>query len=346
MQLSELVAQPTQPTAVTFAALASPMPEPISVPQQWEISVANAKYHWYDLIAGFPTVPDIRDPIGRYLRRMQFELEAATENHHLFFVVTRPRIRFDTARATQWGFFSLKLTLPLLVGADELKEAITIELSIPFAATVKKPTISLTEDFLTLNWGGMQEVLSVHDVLQNYENGLKIASKVVFVGQTRDPAGRLSKGRLPEVQKLHQQHSEHHDTLLLVTQMQVSASSELGDPAAWPANQSEDAAEAIARVRMDVVEAALMRYFEGAAARRSSEEKTLRAERLRAIAANEKLEYFAIHLELPEAGNYRYLASEHVAKSRQHVLDCALDDGQAIVTRRAPPPATGTRARA
>ena len=346
MQLPELVAQPTQPPAVTFAALATPMPEPVSVPQQWEVSVANAKYHWYDLIAGFPAIPDIRDPIGRYMRRMQFELEAATENHHLFFVVTRPRIRFDTARPTQWGFFSLKLTLPLLVGADELKEAITIELSIPFAATVKKPTISVTENLLTLNWGGMQEVLSVHDVLQNYENGLKIPSKVVYVGQTRDPAGRLSKGRLPEVQKLHHQYSEHHDTLLLVKQMQVSASSELGDPAAWPANQSDDAADAVASMRMDVLEAALIRYFEGAAPRgRNADEKARRQERLRAIAENEKLEYFAIKLDLPEAGNYRYLASEQVASSRQHLLDCVLEDGHAIVTRREPAPGT-LRARA
>lgn len=339
MQLPELVAQSTQPPAVTFAALAAPMPEPVSVPQQWEATVANAKFHWYDLIAGFPSAPDIRDPIGRYMRRMQFDLEAAAEHHHLFFVVTRPRIRFDTTRTTQWGFFSLKLTLPLLVGADELKEAITIELSIPFAATVKKPTVTLTENFLTLNWGGMQEVLSVHDVLQNYENGMKIPSKVHYVGQTRDPDGRLSRGRLPEVQKLHRQLSEHHDTLLLVQQIDISASSELGDPASWPANQSDEAAEAIARSRIDVLQAALIRYFEGNGSRlRSAEEKAERQERLRAIAEHEKLDYLGIHLELPEAGNYRYLASEHVAMSRQHLLDCVLQDGHAVVSRREPAP--------
>lgn len=337
MQLTELVAQSTQPPAVTFAALATPMPEPVSVPQQWEATVANAKFHWYDLIAGFPAVPDIRDPIGRYLRRMQFDLEAATEHHHLFFVVTRPRIRFDTSRSTQWGFFSLKLTLPLLVGADELKEALTIELSIPFAATVKKPTIQLTENFLTLNWGGMQEVLSVHDVLQKYENGLKIPSKVHYVGQTHDPEGRLARGRLPEVQKLHRQLSEHHDTLLLVQQLDIRASSELGDPASWPTNQSDEAAEAIARTRLDVVEAALIRYFEGQGARlRGADEKAARQERLLAIAAQEKLEYLGIHLELPDAGNYRYLASEHATISRQHLLDCVLQDGHAVVSRREP----------
>ncbi len=47
---------------------------------------------------------------------MQFELEALAEKRHLFFAVTRPRVRFDIAGAIQWGFFSLKLTLPLLMG--------------------------------------------------------------------------------------------------------------------------------------------------------------------------------------------------------------------------------------
>jgi len=339
MEVSELAAQTPQPTAVPFAALALHLPEPIPVPQQWEVEIDNAKYHWYDLIAGFPQVPDIRDPVGRYLRRMQFELEAAAANRHIYFVVTRPRIRFDTARQTQWGFFSLKLTLPLLVGADELREAITIELKVPFAATVKKPTVTMTENFITLNWGGMVEALSVHDVLQHYENGLKIPGKVIYVGQTLDPAARLSRGRLTELQKLHQQHSEHQDTLLLVQQMRVTAHSELGDPVTWPAYQSDEAADLLRRDRMDVVEAALIRYFEGAAPRaRHTEDKSERQERLRAIAADERLEQVSITLELPDAGNYRYLMSDQVAAARQHLLDCSLADGEALVTRREPPP--------
>src|SRR5471032_1662362 len=109
MTFPELAAQPLQSTPVPFAALPVDFPEPTSAPQGWKVTVASAKYHWYDLIAGFPQVPDIRDPIGRYLRRMQFDLEGAAEKHLLYYVITRPRVRFDTARAVQWGFFSLKL---------------------------------------------------------------------------------------------------------------------------------------------------------------------------------------------------------------------------------------------
>jgi hypothetical protein len=330
MHLPELAAQTTQPQLV---ALSTAFPPPPSAPQHWAVSVADAKYHWYDLIAGFPQVPDIRDPIGRYQRRMQFDLEAAAAKRMMYFVVTRPRARFDTSRNVQWGFFSLKLTLPLLIGMGELRENLTIELKVPFAATMKKPTVTLSENFLTLNWGGLVEALSIHDVLQNFENGLKIPSKVVYVGQTWDPAARLSKGRLPEVQRLHQQHSEHHDTLILVQQLAVEARSELGDPAQWPGNQSEEAADVLARDRTEAVSAALMHYFEGSNPRRGNEEKCLRNARLREVQANHLLEEISIDLELPDAGNYRYLVSDHAASAQRHLLRCAIVEGEAIVTR-------------
>jgi hypothetical protein len=342
MHLPELAAQPLQPQLV---ALDATIPQPQAAPQQWAVSVADAKYHWYDLIAGFPQVPDIRDPIGRYQRRMQFDLEAAAAKRMVYFVVTRPRVRFDTSRSVQWGFFSLKLTLPLLIGVGELRENLTIELKVPFAATMKKPTVTLSENFVTLNWGGLVEALSIHDVLQGYENGLKIPSKVVYVGQTWDPAARLSKGRLPEVQRLHQQHSEHHDTLILVQQMAVEATSELGDPAQWPQYQSDEAADALAADRTEVIAAALMHYFEGPTPRRNNEEKCLRNARLREVQASQQVEQINVDLQLPEVGNYRYLVSDHAASAKRHLLRCAIVEGEAIVTRLALPAKTAKAAK-
>ncbi len=340
MHLPELAAQSLQPQLV---ALDATFPQPPSVPQNWAVTVADAKYHWYDLIAGFPQVPDIRDPIGRYQRRMQFDLEAAAAKRMVYFVVTRPRVRFDTSRNVQWGFFSLKLTLPLLIGVGELRENLTIELKVPFAATMKKPTVTLSENFLTLNWGGLVEALSIHDVLQNYENGMKIPSKVVYVGQTWDPAARLSKGRLPEVQRLHHQHSEHHDTLILIQHMAVEAQSELGDPAQWPGNQSEEAADALAADRMEAVSAALMHYFEGPTPRRNNEEKSMRNLRLREVQLRHQVEDIEIDVQLPDTGNYRYLVSDHAVSAQRHLLRCAIVEGEAIVTRCALPAKTAKR---
>lgn len=329
MHQPDLVAPtPQPPTVPTLAQIAG------SAPQRWHVRITDGKFHWYDLLAGFPDKPDFREPIGRYLRRMQFDLEAANERPLLYCVVTRPRMRFDPSRATQWGFFSLKLTVPLLAGADATRDSVTVELKVPFGATVKKPSVILTENFLSLNWGGVIEVLSVHDLLLQYVNDRKVASQVIHVGQTLDPEGRLARGQSPAVQRLRQQHSEHSDTLILVLQPEIEASSPDGDPADLPLNQIEETASALARIRMDVLEAALICYFEGPTpAGRYGEEKERRRARLLEVQQAWELEPVEIDLELEDCGSYRYLASEHVAAARRHLFRCKLADGSVSVAK-------------
>lgn len=321
-----------------YGDLIPDIPRRTLAPQSWNVAVADAKYHWYDLIAGFPDVPDIRDPVGRHFRRMQFDLEAAMEKRLIYFVVTRPRVRFDTARHVSWGFFSLKLTVPLLVGADNKHDSITLDLEVPFSATLKKPAITVTDRYITLNWGGFVEALSVHDVLQRYDNTLHAPSIVQYVGQTKDPAGRLAKARLAAVQKLHQNLSEHNDMLLLVQRMQVEVISDDGDPGELEANQNPVAADALLKDRMDAVEAALIRYFEGSMMRnRSDKEVASRRERLREIQSANHLERFRVDLLLEDACDYDDLASPSAPLSRSHVIDCELKDGEVLVKRVEPP---------
>lgn len=314
------------------------MPQRSAAPQTWVVTVADAKFHWYDLIAGFPPVPDIRDPVGRHLRRMQFDLEATSEKRLLYFAVSRPRIRFDPSRNTSWGFFSLKLTVPLLVGVDEKKDTLTLELTVPFAATLKKPTVVLTDQFITLNWGGLIEALSIHDVLQQYDNPYQDTSEVQYVGQTKDPLGRLGRARVIGVQRVHQRFSEDRDMLLLIQRMNVEVMSADGDPAEMAVNQNPVAADMLLKDRIDVVECALIRYFEGPEMHgRSDKEAEIRRQRVREVALANNLDSFRIDLRLDGAGKYHDLYSKHTGVSRNHVIDCRIVDGNVIVNRVAVP---------
>ncbi|MYM24656.1 hypothetical protein GTP46_18630 [Duganella sp. FT135W] len=321
-------AQTPQPNADSLLSL----PQRTAAPQSWMVRVSDAKYYWYDLAAGIADKPDIRDPIGRYMRRMQFELDATAEQRHLFFAVTRPRVRFDVAGMVQWGFFSLKLTLPLLLGVEQAKDHITVELKVPFAATMKKPSVTLTEHFISLNWGGLVEVFSVHDLLQTYAHTLKLPSKVAYVGQTRDPDGRLGKGRLPAMHKVRAQFGDDYDTLLLVLGTTVEVSCAEGDPADHELNAHPQAADALHAERSDMIEAALIRYFEGSNPRlHGTEERQQRSERVVAVQAANHLVQYTIDLELPEIGYYNHLCSEFVSSARRHLLSCFIADGQAQV---------------
>jgi len=337
----DLLAPPAEPLDDLLPLL----PQRGSAPQTWVVTVADAKYHWYDLVAGFPERPDIRDPVGRQLRRMQFDLEATMEKRLIYFAVNRPRVRFDAAGKTSWGFFSLKLTVPIIVGVDEKRDSITIELTVPFAATLKKPSVTMTDRFLTLNWGGLVEALSIHDVLQQYENHLQFQSRVQYVGQTKDAAGRLARGRLPAVQKIHQLNNDSNDMLLLIQRMNVEVLSDDGDPAELPVNENAVAADILLKDRVDIIECALIRYFEGPLMHgRSDKEAEVRKQRVREVQAANHLEHFRIDLRLEDAGPYQDLFSREVPVSRSHIIDCTIVDGDVIVTR-VPEPAKVDKAK-
>lgn len=337
----DLLAPPAEPLDDLLPLL----PQRGSAPQTWVVTVADAKYHWYDLVAGFPERPDIRDPVGRQLRRMQFDLEATMEKRLIYFAVNRPRVRFDAAGKTSWGFFSLKLTVPIVVGVDEKRDNITIELTVPFAATLKKPSVTMTDRFLTLNWGGLVEALSIHDVLQQYENHLQFQSRVQYVGQTKDAAGRLARGRLPAVQKIHQLNNDSNDMLLLIQRMNVEVLSDDGDPAELPVNENAVAADILLKDRVDIIECALIRYFEGPLMHgRSDKEAEVRKQRVREVQAANHLEHFRIDLRLEDAGPYQDLFSREVPVSRSHIIDCTIVDGEVIVTR-VPEPAKVDKAK-
>ncbi len=290
-----------------------------SAPQVWTATVAESKYYWYDLLLSGGELPDFRDPVGRYLRRMQFALDGTMEKRLMYFLVSRPRVRIDTSRNVSWGFFSLKLTVPVLVGVEERKSTIAIDLEVPFDATFKKPTVQLQDKFVILNWGSMMEPLSIHDLIQRYDTGLEFPSTVLYVGQTRDTEGKLAKGNAPLINRLRDNNSLENDTFLLVQRMEVKVDTDARD-------MSEEASE---RTQVDMLEGALIAYFEGPAPRlRNEVEQGTRRERLANLQDTYWLERMTVDLGFKEADGFYNLVSEYADQSRRHLFDCTFDDGR------------------
>lgn len=297
------------------------LPPRSSAPQRWDATVAETRFYWYDLLVNDPQVPDFRDPIGRYQRRMQFALDATMEKRLLFFVVARPRLRFDVKKGPSWGFFGLKLTLPLLAGAENRKESITLELEVPFEATFKKPQVQLHDKYVTLNWGAMTECFSVHDLLQKFPNDLKYDSVVQYVGQTRDPQARLAKGRNQTVNRILEENEAGMDTFLLVKRMDVAVQTTAEDVAS----------EASSRSHVELLEAALIRYFEGEKpANRSTIDQNNRRDRVAMLVETYQLVGLGIDLGFKEADNFHDLKAPNVPVSRRHLLDCTFGPGGEI----------------
>lgn len=297
------------------------LPPRSSAPQRWDASVAESRFYWYDLLINDPLVPDFRDPIGRYQRRMQFALDATMEKRLLFFVVSRPKLRFDTKKGTSWGFFGLKLTVPLLAGIDNRKESITLELEVPFEATFKKPIVTLHDKYITLNWGALTECFSAHDLLQRFPNDLKYESTVQYVGITRDPQARLAKGRYPAVNRIMEENDGAVDTFLLVKRMDVAVTTDVVDPLT----------EASTRSHVEVMEAALIRYFEGEKpAHHGTIESNNRREHVAQLVETYQLESLTVDLGFKEADSFHDLKATNVPVSRRHLIEFTFGPGSEI----------------
>jgi hypothetical protein len=303
------------------------LPPRSSAPQSWDASVAESRFYWYDLLVNDPLVPDFRDPIGRYQRRMQFALDATMEKQLLFFVVARPRLRFDIKKGTSWGFFGLKLTVPLLAGVDNRKESITLELEVPFEATFKKPIVTLHDKYITLNWGALTECYSAHDLLQKFPHDLKYESTVQYIGITRDPQARLAKGRYPAVNRIVEENEGALDTLLLVKRMDVKVETEAQDLLG----------EASTRSHVEVMAASLIRYFEGEKpVHHGTIEQNNRRERLAQLVDTYQLERLTIDLGFKEADTFHDLKSANVPVSRRHLVEFGYGPGGEIHYTRLP----------
>lgn len=299
-----------------------------SAPRAWEVKATDSKFYWYDLLTDFPPVPDFRDPIGRYLRRMQFALDATMEKRLMYFLVSRPRLRFDAKRPPSWGFFSsLKLTIPILVGAEQKRESISIEIKVPDDATLKKPTVQVFDCLITLNWGSLIETYSVHDLLQQYDTGLEFPSKIHYVGQTRDTAARLAKGRVIAVNRLCDKHREDSDNFLLIQQLSVSVQPVPGLRQSAEASVLEKDLQL--KSQMDALEGILIKYFEAdALPHRGEREQMARAARLHKLQRAHQIQRVMIDMGFEQPDAFQQLFSAHVAVANRHVFECMLGEGE------------------
>jgi hypothetical protein len=296
-------------------------------PQSWNVTVSESKFYWYDLLIDAPAGPDFRDPLGRYLRRMQFAIEATMEKRLMYALVSRPRLRFDTTRSTSWGFFSLKLSLPVLVGAEGKRQTIAIELKVPEDATLKKPTVQVFERFVTLNWGSLLETYSIHDLLQSFDVKLDYPSKVHYVGQTHDPAGKLLKGRVSGVNRAMDQAGSDVDYFLLIQRLDIRS-----DCMSDPASELSDLAQDLQlKDQMDLLECALIKYFEDERADiRGPREVQSRQARVANLEQAHRLQRLHVDLGLESVDAFQNLYSDMVAQASRHQFECTFRQGEIV----------------
>ncbi|MEN3275064.1 MAG: hypothetical protein V7631_854 [Massilia sp.] len=191
--------------------------------KDWLVELQMVQTYWYGLLDDRRTDVPVRQALIEYLARLRREIEESLEKRFIYFIMSHKRVRFDTSRKPRFEFFSRMLKLGILVGRE--RKRMTVNVDFGFSRRDAIPHVEISEDFITFSGhDGAKQTMSVHDFLSIAEINLGFPTKVEYVGYTREPEVRPTRGKHEGLtQILHRVSNEDNDILVSFNLFKVTS---------------------------------------------------------------------------------------------------------------------------
>lgn len=79
----------------------------------WYVELEQYDCFWYDLIVNSPDHSEFDESISSYLSHLKKEVENSLEKRFIYFICSRPKIRFDVRRRPRYELFGESLIVYL-----------------------------------------------------------------------------------------------------------------------------------------------------------------------------------------------------------------------------------------
>lgn len=166
-----------------------------ATPKEWRITLLHSKVVWYELAVNpLNQYVDARDSLPAQMSEYKRVYDEYMSRRFVYFICTRPRVRLAARGGARLTAFRKNLRLKLEVGKRRRKVVVIPRAAL--AATVGERTYlptraTSTPTSVTLDYpGGPLVHFSIHDFLLVYGVNLGVASKVEYVGYTKNPHTR------------------------------------------------------------------------------------------------------------------------------------------------------------
>ena len=161
--------------------------------RSWLVSVIESDCYWYDLIINSPDEWDFRKHFADGLKEKKKKLKESIDRRFVYFIATRPKVRFDVSRRAKFGLFKKRLRVPVVIWPGRRKRTLCVSLRLADGqGHVQLPSVEMTETMIRFRHSKSQSYsYSIHDFLQIFDIGIDAYSQVRYVGSTKDPASRL-----------------------------------------------------------------------------------------------------------------------------------------------------------
>lgn len=165
-------------------------------PKRWHISRLDTAVLWYELVVNpLNERVDLRSTLSSDLSSAKKAYEEFSSRRFVYFVCTRPRVRIADRGGVRLTAFRRRLRITLEVGAHRSRRRLVIprevfEITIGGRAYLPIRVASTPTSLIIHYPNGVESHQSIHNFLRGYGINLGLASKVEYVGYTKNPHTR------------------------------------------------------------------------------------------------------------------------------------------------------------
>lgn len=302
--------------------------------KRWQIELDQSKYFWYDLLVHPPEGFDTKQEIANFMKRFKEAVKTQLDKRFIYFLASRPKLRFDTSRKPRYSLFSRKLVLYVEVGGSRKPIKTTTMMRDHASGKRITPPVEVSDRFITfLHPPGHKITYSIHDYFDLVGIEFGIATEIHYVGYTKNPDERpLNRAHRGLADMLYKVSSAEHDFFIFYNLFKVLAIA--GTPSS--AFNFVIANSMIDEIRVDeegrIIEKVLIKYFntEIQELNKSSEEGELE-NTLAQLASKNKIGSISFDIQVdPPSEIYRFY-SRSIAAADRHTFTCRIGDNGAEI---------------
>ncbi|MFJ2492395.1 hypothetical protein ACIOV9_12730 [Pseudomonas iridis] len=166
--------------------------------KDWLVELSRSWMYWYDLVINKDDAGelfDTRQLIVDYLRTLKKEVEENLDKRFVYFICSRPKVRFNINKKPSFNYITGKWTFHITIGKKRRKDKFSVAFLNAYTGSKEKPKFQITEKYITIqDESENKATYSIHDFLSNGCVNLGFSSKVEYVGYTKNPDSRPTNG--------------------------------------------------------------------------------------------------------------------------------------------------------
>jgi len=303
--------------------------------KDWFVQLSQSDMYWYNLIVNPQEPFDTRKLITGYLKWLKKEVEENLDKRFVYFICSRVKIRFNTNKKPSYSLFTGKLKLHILLGKANKEIVVKTPIIDPHTNKRLKPKVDLTDKFITLtNKHGHKITMSIHDFFLEAQINIGQATKIQYVGYTKNPDTRPTDGAhagLNEV--LYKVSNEENDILIFFNLFKVmtNAINNMAPVNFVVSNAMTDEVEV--DLEGKIIEKCFILYFDSNNQTKNKEtERSQLKNNLLKLSKENKIKTVQVYYELHKPSEYWEFFSSSVRPSARHIFTATIEDGKIKIT--------------